>query len=209
MREKVLLLFSGGFDSSVLFYDYVNRGFDVHTLFIDYGQKPLEAELACANYTTGILPEENRHIITMNPIRWSQSEMIAGKEKSAGEENDYIEMRNLIFLSYATSLAESLGIDKIGAAFIKGANDYFPDASPVFAKLFSTLTELSCGIELETPYVTLNKEELVQYCRDIVGYTPLKLVFEHSISCNFGSSKPCGTCSGCTEIEHLRNKYLK
>ena len=110
----------------------------------------------------------------------------------------YVPARNLVFLSIAVSIAESMGAD---AVFIGvTAVDYsgYPDCRPEFIEAFGKASMLATkrGMEnrpitIETPLLYMNKAEIIK--------TGLKLGLDYSLtwSCYEGGEKPCGRCDSC------------
>ena len=96
MNEKVIALNSGGFDSVVMLHRLViDDNKDVISLFFNYGQRNSAKERECARKVANNLGLE--HIeIDLPPINWSASSLYDSTQDST---NQYIEMRNLIFIS--------------------------------------------------------------------------------------------------------------
>lgn len=212
MKQKVLHLFSGGFDSVVLLHDLIEQGYEVVPLFFNYGQKGLQIELSHAQYWVN---EFNLQMIIQDIPTFSFSKSaITNKMVDFDQEkdNDYLELRNLILFSYASSIAESLGIKQISSALIWGSS--FPDTKAEFTKAFDSMIFQMVGIELYAPYVGMSKLELAQYFVKNIYYHDtnysLQDILNHSITCNVPVNfEPCGICGGCEEIEEIRNKVVE
>lgn len=206
-KQKVLLLFSGGFDSVVLLNDLIRQNFDVYLLFFNYGQKPLAIEEKHAMYWVqkfGLELKSYGH--TIPQFNWSQSSMFHhGDLFNEEKENDYIELRNLIFFSYASSMAQSKQIPTIASAILDGS---FVDATPQFCKAFDSLIFSTANIDLMAPYMYWNKEQLGEYAVKELKLD-MKELIENSITCNIAVKEPCGECIGCKQIEDFRRKYVK
>jgi 7-cyano-7-deazaguanine synthase len=110
----------------------------------------------------------------------------------------YVPARNIIFLSFALSYAESIGA---GAIFI-GAHcqDYsgYPDCRPeffrAFAKVISKGTKVGAegkAIKAFTPLINKTKAEIIR-----LGVR-LRVPFQLSWSCYRGGRYPCGECDSC------------
>jgi 7-cyano-7-deazaguanine synthase len=204
-KPKALILFSGGFDSVVLLHDLLKQGYYPILLFISYGQKPLEQELNHARYWS---KKYNlfMKLLTIQPFSWSKSAMFEHGEEYVDEvDNDYIELRNLVFFSYAASMAESLKIKTIASAILF---NNFPDTNPTFCKGFDSMLYSISGIELYTPYQMMDKEGLGDFAKES-GFN-LREILDNSISCNVPvGSKPCGECKECKEISKIKQKLSK
>jgi 7-cyano-7-deazaguanine synthase len=208
-RPKVLVLFSGGLDSVVLAQHFVYHGYEVHPFFINYGQANFEQEIESIGYWTkkmGI--RENLYLLDIPPLSWSESSSVRGNVGETGNtfKDEYVEMRNLIFLSYALSYAEKKKIGYVSAGFIDAGEDY-PDTSPKFTKLFDSLSTVTLGIEFITPFVYFTKEQVVETAEDYE--MDLAELFSRTFTCNTPiSGDKCGKCFGCFEIEQLKEKFL-
>jgi len=106
--------------------------------------------------------------------------------------------RNIIFLSFALSYAETIGAKAIyiGAH----AQDYsgYPDCRPEFYRAFRKV--ISCGtkagvekkeIEVRVPLINKNKAQIIR-----LGVR-LGVPFEFTWSCYRGRRVPCGECDSC------------
>jgi len=110
----------------------------------------------------------------------------------------YVPARNIIFLSFALSFAET---EKAGAIFI-GAHceDYsgYPDCRPEFYRAFQKVINIGTkagvekkGIRVVTPLIHKNKAEIIRLGLKLG--TPLNLTW----SCYEGGKSPCGKCESC------------
>lgn len=194
--SKVIALNSGGFDSVVMIKRLViDSNEDVLSVFFNYGQRNSEKERECARKLAGDLGLE--HIeIDLPPINWSNSSLY-----NTEEENQYIEMRNLIFISYATSLAESRGIKDIYLAYVDPEDEFYLDCSPKFVRTINRVTNLA-GIKVHAPLIHMIKEQLVFDIR----YFGINR--DDFFSCNTpkevnGELVPCGECSDCQVLEDM------
>lgn len=117
------------------------------------------------------------------------------------EENipiTYVPARNIIFLSVAAGLAESVGAE---AVFI-GANavDYsgYPDDRPDFIEAYQRMLDAGTkagveghGVKVMTPLLHMSKADIVRLGERL--HAPLELTW----SCYNGGAKACGHCDSC------------
>ena len=163
-KVKIVALNSGGLDSVVLMH-HLNEKFpnvEVHTLFFDYGQKALEFERKASRDVATKLGYKWEEI-TINPFKWSNSSIV-DSESEESYNSLYLEMRNMIFVSYATSYAQSIGAVKVYGAIIKPPEDPYPDATAEFSEKISAVMSL-CGLEFCTPFITYDKQYIFMLAR--------------------------------------------
>jgi 7-cyano-7-deazaguanine synthase len=110
----------------------------------------------------------------------------------------YVPARNIIFLSVAAGLCETIG----GEAIFIGANaiDYsgYPDCRPEFFEAFerTLMVGTKAGVEghapkVHAPILHMTKAEIVRLGID------LRAPFELTWSCYQGGDKACGRCDSC------------
>lgn len=204
-HKKAVVLFSGGLDSTTCLYWALSRGYTCETLTVTYGQRhareiksaqKIAEKLGIKTHFLDIkLPWLTGCSLT-NPAQELPNvpvEQIA----AGGIPSTYVPGRNLLFLSLAGSLADSIDAD----AIIAGPNavDFsgYPDCTPAFytaaaqALNHGTKKGVTQGLEVLAPLMYLTKADIVRLAAD------LKVPFELTWSCYAGGDKPCGTCDSC------------
>lgn len=201
MSEKIVVLNSGGFDSVVLVHHLVHtleKGNEIHSLHFKYGSRNELAQLIRVNKVCKKLGLVN-HKITLPKFNWTHSRFY--KPKFNDPESQYLEYRNLIFLSYALSFAESIGAKKIYLAVLKSYQGY-TDTSPDFLSKIYELGKLN-GIEIIAPFSDYDKYALRSFIKEY------KIENDEYFSCDipkFGLFK-CDGCMDCESISELEGKY--
>ena len=179
-QKRALMLNSGGFDSIVLHHKLVSEGYKVTSLFFDYGQNNAEQELRSVERL-------NEHHIMLNlpPFSWSKATITTNGEHLESVHQEYVEMRNLIFLSYAVSIAEAHAIKDVYFAVIKTPTTY-KDACHQFVKDFNIISR-TCDIEIHTPFLDMEKKELMNLAKKF------DVTQEDFFSCYYPAqnNKPC------------------
>lgn len=198
MRKGVILL-SGGIDSAVTLYFAKTKGYRLSALICDYGQRH-KKEIECAKKIAG-LNKIDYHLIKCD-LSWVKSALVDEKIKvplkrnlkSKSVPSTYVSARNIIFLSYAASLAETI---KAKAIFI-GAHvqDYsgYPDCRPNFLNSFQKALNLGLrddGLRIIAPLLNKDKKDIIK-----MGIK-LKVPFEYTWSCYQGGQFPCLKCDSC------------
>ena len=213
MKEKAVVLLSGGMDSTTALYLARTKGYKPFCLCFDYGQRQRK-EINSAKFIAKKTKCELK-IVKFN-LPWKGSALL--DRKIAVEKNrnlnkplqeipaTYVPARNTIFLSFALSYAEVIGAEVI---FI-GTNirDWsgYPDCRPEYLelveKVFQTGTKKGFSgekIKILAPLVHKTKAQIVK--------TGLRLgvPYELTWSCYQGNKEPCGKCDSC----RLRAKGFK
>ena len=197
--KKGVILQSGGIDSAVTLYLAKSRGYQLRALIFDYNQrhkKEIERAKRIAD-----LNKIDYQIVKCN-LSWVKSALtkreikVPSGRKLAGKNIPltYVSGRNIIFLSYAASLAESI---KAKAIFI-GAHieDYsgYPDCRPDFLNSFQRALNLGLkdkGLKIFAPLLKKKKKDIIR-----IG-NRLGVPFEHTWSCYQGGRFPCLRCDSC------------
>lgn len=217
---RTVVVYSGGLDSTVLLAKLLREGRELVALSFDYGQRH-RRELDSAQCITKHFSVPHRVI----DLRAAQS-LFAGSALTSDNiavphghyEDDSMQQtvvpnRNMIFLSFA--LAGAIQFEAASVAYGAHAGDHaiYPDCRPEFVNAVREVAKL-CHydpIALETPFVTLRKEEIVR-----LGHE-LDIPFELTWSCYEGGAVHCGKCGTCVErkeafaLAHVKDptEYLR
>ena len=198
-NKKGVILLSGGLDSAVTLYYAKKKGYNLEALTFDYGQRH-KKEINAAR-ELAFLNKINLQKVKIN-ISWANSALTKksinvplGRSLNKKEiPVTYVSGRNIIFLSFAVSFAESIGAK---AVFI-GAHiqDYsgYPDCRPQFLKGFEKAADLGLKenhIKIIAPLIKKDKKGIVK-----LGIS-LGVPFEYTWSCYKGEKYPCGVCDSC------------
>ncbi len=204
-RKKAVVLFSGGLDSTTCLYWALAQGYTCETLTVTYGQKharEIESARAIAA-KAGV----KTHFIELNLPWLASSSLVDPKQEIPTHDlqeieqlhipSTYVPGRNLLFLSLAGSLLDSIGADSIIAG--PNAVDFsgYPDCTPAFyeaaaqALTRGTQKGVGEGIEVLAPLMHLSKADIVRLAHS------LHVPFELTWSCYAGGDKPCGKCDSC------------
>ena len=203
-RRKVIILASGGLDSSTVAGIARSSEAEIYGLSFDYGQRH-NKELKAAKKIATHFKFKDLKIIKVNLSLWGGSSLTDKKKQIPNKginkniiPNTYVPGRNTIFISIALSFAEAINADLIGLGV--NALDYsgYPDCRPDYIQQFQKLANLSNKrgrenkpIKLWTPLLNLNKEEIIEMAFDH------NVPFEETWSCYVGGSKPCEKCDSC------------
>ena len=200
--SRIVVLNSGGFDSIVLMnYLHTIQGEDnIHSLHFLYGANNEEQQLRCVNKVCEKLGAVNK-IIQLPPIDWTRSDFFKDSEYRIASQ--YLEYRNLIFLSYALSYAEAIKADKIYVAFLNNSN--YPDTSLEFLQGLNSFCQPESGISIDAPFILDSKFRLGH----IAKY--LGITSDDYFSCDKPTpdGSPCGKCLDCTTLKEVMESTIK
>lgn len=200
---KAVVLLSGGLDSTTALAMALDEGCEATALSFRYGQRHTRelrsAADVCARYGIG-------HVIIdmdLSSFRSALTQDIDVPEgRELGDRDDipvtYVPARNIVFLSVAAGLAESIGAERI---YI-GANivDYsgYPDCRPEFFDAYRQMLAkgTKAGVEghppeICTPILFMSKADIVRTGKRLGA--PLELTW----SCYNGGERACGRCDSC------------
>jgi 7-cyano-7-deazaguanine synthase len=198
-KPRVVVLASGGLDSSVLLHWLADRQEEVHPLFLRQGAPWENAELRClGEFLAATAREDIGTLETLSaPLTDLYEESRFGRGGAAPvagtpDADVYLPGRNLTLLAKAGTFAALNDIPSIALAPLE--LNPFPDGTAAFfKKMEEALSEgLGHSLELRTPFRDWAKKEVVLYGRDL----PL----EKTISCAQPvGGRHCGLCSKCWE----------
>src|SRR4029077_17475930 len=174
-RSEVLVLLSGGLDSSACVEFFRSQGRRIRALFIDYGQQSADREAAAATAVAsffGIPISAVKH----SPITTNAAGLILG--------------RNAFLVSCAL-LNGDLEVGTICIGIHSGTNYW--DCSPEFVSLAQAMLDgyTNGQVKLSAPFLDWTKKEIWDFCK--ATSVPIELTY----SCELGKSPPCGQCQSC------------
>ena len=181
MKNKLVLAFSGGMDSSVLLFMAADRGYEeIHTVTFDYSQRH-RREMQCVPLQKWDLEEKYPNIKFTNKVLdvsylkdISPTSSLTNLDidnpdisKIAGDAQpvSYVPFRNQMFITICCAYAESLGADAVwyGAAQVDSLAGYW-DGSQEFVDSINQLAALNRQhrILIEAPLLSLSKAEIIR-----------------------------------------------
>tara|TARA_B100000686_G_scaffold9020_1_gene9077 strand:+ start:365 stop:1045 length:681 start_codon:yes stop_codon:yes gene_type:complete len=209
MKNKAVVLLSGGLDSTTTLAIAKNQGFEVYALSFDYGQRH-RVELERAKIIAQKLEALDHKIMTIDLSQFGGSTLTDSIDVPTNRDEEemsleipitYVPARNTIFLSFCLAYAE---VKKAGNIFL-GVNavDYsgYPDCRPEFIAAFEILANLATKVGVEgkeklkihTPLIQLTKADIIR--RDI----ELGVDYSLTLSCYNPREEgtTCGVCDSC------------
>lgn len=192
---NIVLLLSGGLDSTTLLYDFVQQKCNVHCVLFNYGQTHAK-ELRFAK----------DHCKALD-VLWTEVELYRVRNlfqrcalTDGKSDTPIVPNRNAVMLSIAAALAQSNGAELVAYACNKDDAAVFPDCRWEFVEsMNTTLDTAEVPVEIVVPYIGLTKWQVVQQARK------LGVPIEKTWSCYKGTAYPCGECLACK----VRQEALK
>lgn len=202
-----VLLASGGMDSTVLAYYLEQEGKNIILLFLDYGQHCVNKEYETLKKVAPIKFKEGIKVIKIGDIyKESNSRMI--KEANLWVDNVsaddlYLPYRNLLFLSIASTYAQSKNIRNVYSAFINSNHAKEIDCSMEFFLKLETLLEDYGPIKINMPFREMSKTQVAE-----LGIK-LNVPIANTYSCQVNSKNACGACPNCIDRIEAMNNLVK
>ena len=206
MKEAIVLL-SGGLDSSTVLAMAKESGYEIVALTFDYGQRhgrELESARKIAEHSGVrehiVIPLDLGKYVESSLTKRSM-EVPKGRteeEIGAGVPDTYVPSRNIVFLSIASSIAESRGAETVFIAANSVDFSGYPDCTPEFIEAFQRALDVGTksgkegrSIRVRAPLLNMTKAEIV---REAVR---LNVPLDSTWSCYEGGRKACGRCDSC------------
>ena len=201
MKEKTVVILSGGMDSTTVTYKAKNAGFDIVALHFNYGQRTQSKELQSFYAICDDLNIQNRYVIDLDFFKQIGSALVDKNMKiptnglEEGIPATYVPFRNGIFLSIATAIAEKEGAKSLMIGVVEEDSSGYPDCRENFIKSMQEAINLGTKddthIQIITPLIHLRKEDIVKEA--IKEGVKLELTW----SCYQNEDKACGVCDSC------------
>lgn len=200
--KQAIILLSGGIDSTTLLAQLTHLNYTLTALSFFYGQRH-QIELDYAQRNAAFYQVANHSIIELDKNIFQNSALINNNtsiEKHiiehipTGYTNTYVPFRNLVFISYALSLAETLQIREIFIAVNKDdCNNYWDCASAFFGGMQAIVRQSETAIQIQTPFINLTKSEIIKLAHK------LNVDLTQTVTCyqpdHVGTE--CGECLSC------------
>ena len=212
-NDKVLVIFSGGQDSTTCLYWAKKKFKEVYALSFLYGQKhQKEVELARSiAEKAGV----NFHVMDVSFIghlgknSLTDTSMHMDEEKPEGTfPNTFVPGRNLFFISIAAVYAREHGINHLVTGVSQTDFSGYPDCRDSFIKSLNVTLNLAMDEQfvIHTPLMWIDKAQTWALA-DELGV--LDLIRHDTLTCYNGiQGDGCGHCPACTLRREGLEKYL-
>lgn len=198
-NNKVVLLFSGGIDSTVLLYWLIEEKYKLYPLIINYGQVTFEGEYIAATKILDRLKISNLFTIDISEIsKIGKGALLGQYPKDVVSYRDwhnaeFFPNRNLMLMTIATNYAYKINASNIAIGVV---GDSYRDTSMDFLNSFKKCIGISLmSVNVIAPFVEKARESVIKES------IRLGVPIENTYSCNALGDRHCLLCSSCYERE--------
>lgn len=200
----VVLLSSGGLDSTTVAYWLRERGKTIVPIFFDYGQHCVETEW---NTLQEVLPNDGvappTRVDISSVFHGSQSRLIAEANlwtEEVRSEDLYIPYRTLLFFAVGAAICQTRGLSEVYSGFINSNHAKELDCSTAFLNSLDALSENVGPVRFNLPFREMTKKEVAEIANQ------LGVPIGRTFSCQVYSDVPCGACPNCVERINALNQ---
>jgi len=203
MKQKAIILFSGGVDSTTLLWLLRDCGFSVKCMTFKYGQKHSKevdvsrtiCDLAGVDQIVLDIPKLPGSALTEYSINIPKEEYSEGTQKVTVVPN-----RNMVFLSIAAAYAIAEKIELIAYAAHRNDEVAYPDCTPRFVDKLNQA--LSAGnyqfVQVKAPFIHDTKTDIIKKAIELGA--PLEKTWSCYDPVEWENTLiHCGVCGTCRE----------
>jgi 7-cyano-7-deazaguanine synthase len=216
--RTAIVLFSGGQDSTACLAWALDRHARVETVGFDYGQRH-RIELECRPRVVAALREAfpqwgarlgDDHVLDLGLLGQisdtALTESRAIEMQANGLPNTFVPGRNLLFLTFAATLAYRRGASVLVGGMCETDYSGYPDCRDNTLKALQVALSLGMDAPLtvETPLMWLTKAQTWALTERLGGEPLNELIAEHTHTCYLGERSlrhpwgyGCGQCPAC------------
>lgn len=210
-KQKAIVVFSGGQDSTTCLFWAKERFGDVEAVTFNYGQRH-RLELECAASIASELSIKH-HVLDMSLLNQLAPNALTRDDIDIKIEDGqlpttFVDGRNLLFLSFAAVLAKRVGARHIVTGVCETDFSGYPDCRDVFIKSLNVTLNLAMDYQfvIETPLMWLNKAQTWELADQLGAFD---FVREKTLTCYNGiMADGCGECPACLLRKKGLNEFL-
>ncbi|MCD6377024.1 MAG: 7-cyano-7-deazaguanine synthase QueC, partial [Caldisericaceae bacterium] len=173
MKEKAVVLVSGGLDSCVT-AAIAAQDYELAFLHLNYGQRTEKRELKAFNDVADFYGVKQRLVVDVGYLKQIGGSSLTDETievskadlDAQGIPTSYVPFRNANILAIATSWAEVIGASRIFIGAVEEDSSGYPDCREEFYQAFNKVIELGTKpetqIKIETPIIHLKKWQIVK-----------------------------------------------
>jgi 7-cyano-7-deazaguanine synthase len=218
MKERALVLFSGGQDSTTCLAWALERYAQVETVGFAYGQRHA-VELACRPVVLAALRARfprwaarlgTDHLLDLGLLGQISDSALTRERaiafQASGLPTSFVPGRNLLFFTFAAALAYRRGASVLVGGMCETDYSGYPDCRDNTLKALQVAMSLGLDAPMvvETPLMWLSKAQTWQLAEQLGGAALVELVRTETHTCYLGQREQlhawghgCGTCPAC------------
>lgn len=207
-KEKAVVVFSGGQDSTTCLFWALETFGEVWTVTFDYGQRH-SAEIECARNIAKELgvPFKVLDMALINQLSPNAltRDDIEVETKEGELPSTFVPGRNHLFLSFAAVYADAIGARHLITGVSQTDFSGYPDCRDTFIKSLNVALNLAMDKQfvIHTPLMWLDKSDVWELSDELGAFD---FVQDKTLTCYNGiPSTGCGECPACA----LRNEGLE
>jgi len=188
---KIVVMTSGGVDSSLTMLMLKRKGHEILPLHVDYGHLAEDREWKACRAICRHLGMDEPVRIRLDGMEAIPSGLIDSKLDI--EKQAFLPTRNLLFATLGASYAYSNSSRIVALGIL--ANPIFPDQTTDFIKKTEVCISAALGVDMKllTPLIALDKRDTLKLA---VKY---RLPIDMTYYCHAGGEEPCRKCISCKE----------
>lgn len=200
-HQSVVVLLSGGMDSTAALALAVRDADPVLALSVDYGQRhrrELDAAAAIASYYDvphRVLDMSGWGGMLTGSALTADVAVPHGHYEAPSMAVTVVPNRNATFLMAAAGVAQTIGATEVWTAVHAGDHAVYPDCRPEFIDAADRAASTGTGgaVGIVAPFVRMSKAEIAEMGEQLGA--PLGITW----SCYEGGAEHCGACGTCVE----------
>jgi len=202
MSENVVLIHSGGIDSTVLLYQLLKEGHKVTAISFTYGskhniQEAIHATSICAvaDVDRMVIPLDFMPAISQSALMADGGPIPEGHYESPTMIDTIVPFRNGIMLSIAAGYADNNGMSSVYIGAHGGDHAVYPDCRAEYIHAMDRAVKLGTSdiVAIKAPFLGMSKADIVK-----LG-DKLEVPFKYTWTCYKGKYVHCGKCGACVE----------
>jgi len=217
MLESIMVVLSGGQDSTTCLLEARSTYKRVHAITFDYGQRH-QLELEAAREVAKLCQVDSHKVVNVRGLLLGRSPLVdmtqkletytdhASMEATIGDrvELTFVPLRNPFFLLVAANHALALDCYDLMTGVCANDNANYPDCTPIFIHKTEDMINEALGLfrpgsarafRIHAPLLYLNKDDTVRLAMNHGDLGREALAVSHT--CYAGKFPPCGECHAC------------
>lgn len=200
--DEVVVIHSGGMDSTVMLYHLRAESYQVAALSVNYGQRH-RRELDSANIVCSLMKVPHELVDLTGVTRLLEGsaltdvtvEVPEGHYEEESMKATVVANRNMLMLSTAICWAISRKARFVAYGAHGGDHAIYPDCRPDFVDAMNRAAHLADwhSVGVMSPFIRITKADIVRRGKE------LDVPFELTWSCYKGGARHCGRCGTCVE----------